>query len=182
MIESNIVEQLIIAGERAGQAVAVEKQLFPISIESKDIWEKLGFVFTGEKYNDVLQYAVFPDGWGSEKTDHNMWNNILDAQGRIRGTYFYKASFYDLRAFIYAPWCRYVPQWDWNEFYAYGYVLDQSVSPKQVIFRTDDVSLVEVSTSNDYEQNEATMKELKSQAKDWLVDNFPNYENPLMYW
>ena len=44
--------------------------------------------------------AQLPDGWRVEATDHSMWSNLLDDQGMVRGSIFYKAAFYDRDAFM----------------------------------------------------------------------------------
>lgn len=63
--------------------------------------ESLGFVF-GENIEDGTDLFVAvtaPDGWDIKRTDHSMWSNFVDEQGRIRGRQFYKGAFYDLDAF-----------------------------------------------------------------------------------
>lgn len=41
-----------------------------------------------------------PEGWAIRTTDHSMWNYLVDTQGHARARCFYKAAFYDRKAFI----------------------------------------------------------------------------------
>lgn len=52
------------------------------------------------KYNNLFYSVELPDGWEIKATDHSMWNDLLDNNGRKRASLFYKAAFYDERAFI----------------------------------------------------------------------------------
>jgi hypothetical protein len=41
-----------------------------------------------------------PDGWQKRATDHDMWSELVDADGVVVASMFYKAAFYDRRAFL----------------------------------------------------------------------------------
>ena len=41
-----------------------------------------------------------PNGWKKQATDHSMWSELIDDKGKVRATIFYKAAFYDQRAFL----------------------------------------------------------------------------------
>lgn len=60
--------------------------------------ESLGFVF-GDNLDELFVSVKAPEGWSIVRTDHSMWSNYVDEQGRIRGRQFYKGAFYDMDAF-----------------------------------------------------------------------------------
>ncbi len=72
--------------------------------EERERWEALGFVFGPPVHSgddpQLWVEVVFPLGWTVVPTDHSMWSDILDAQGRKRAMMFYKAAFYDQKAHV----------------------------------------------------------------------------------
>lgn len=64
-------------------------------------YEKHGIKVVGESNGDPLFVDVkLPEGWEIKGTGHSMWNEVLDNNGRVRATFFYKAAFYDRDAFL----------------------------------------------------------------------------------
>lgn len=88
--------------ERRGQEELLKSDVFPTDISgmtTEDL-EEMGFEFHGEVPNDpIFQFVTLPEGWGREGTDHDMWSYIVDETGKRRIGVFYKAAFYDRRAF-----------------------------------------------------------------------------------
>jgi len=75
--------------------------------EDQEALENLGFLFYDMKDDpdksddDTLQTVRVPVGWHFENTgDNGYWVNLVDPNGAIRGTQFYKGVFYDRRAFF----------------------------------------------------------------------------------
>ena len=63
--------------------------------------EAAGVRFLGEVEGDSLfQRVELPAGWTIKPTEHSMWSELLDDQGRKRAAVFYKAAFYDRKAHI----------------------------------------------------------------------------------
>ena len=60
--------------------------------------EALGFTNQGLVKDDIFVNITAPEGWTIAPTDHSMWSDIKDAEGRKRGGVFYKAAFYDRSA------------------------------------------------------------------------------------
>jgi len=84
--------------EAQGQKQLVASVLFPT--ERNGDFEALGFVFGDPLPDDPLFCnAEFPEGWRLVASDHSMWSEIVDETGARRGSVFYKAAFYDRRAF-----------------------------------------------------------------------------------
>lgn len=48
----------------------------------------------------LFSYVTLPAGWTVVPTEHSMWSNVLDDQGRVRAGSFYKAASYDRSAHI----------------------------------------------------------------------------------
>ncbi len=86
------------------------------SPEKKQQWEAVGFVF-GEPIPagriPLFVACLFPPGWSLKATDHSMWSNVVDDQGRPRASVFYKAAFYDTDAHTFGLSKRYVTDTDY---------------------------------------------------------------------
>lgn len=99
----------ILAQEARGQSELVQSVQLPIKgLLGRDraAWEALGVKIldasTGTvDANDALFCRVeLPAGWKKVPTDHAMWTDLVDADGKLRGRIFYKAAFYDRCAHI----------------------------------------------------------------------------------
>jgi hypothetical protein len=63
--------------------------------------EALGIELLAHHEDDPLFRRVrLPEGWGFRYTDHSMWTDLVDDNGKKRAGIFYKAAFYDRRASI----------------------------------------------------------------------------------
>lgn len=93
-------ETFITGQERAGQHELVHSDQLPAECD-RDALEALGFTLGNPDSSDPLFIpARFPVGWTREGSDHAMWSYLLDGYGRRRASIFYKAAFYDRRAFM----------------------------------------------------------------------------------
>lgn len=91
--QSGYIEEM----EAAGAAQMRESTVLP----TEGPWEEaeaLGFVRGGDT-DDLFCEASLPEGWSKDGTGHSMWTNIVDERGIVRAAIFYKAAFYDRRAF-----------------------------------------------------------------------------------
>jgi len=85
--------------ESAGQQSFVSSDTLPTDLRGKEILEAAGVKFLGVvEDDDMFQYVELPDGWKKVPTDHSMWSNLVDEQGRVRASIFYKGAFYDRSA------------------------------------------------------------------------------------
>ena len=165
--------EAIEAQERRGQADLNRSQMLPIdgTQKSQEVWERLGFIF-GEPYDDLFVNVQFPQGWTMQPTDHNMWSNLLDAEGRLRGQIFYKAAFYDRSAQV-SLRCRY-------QIIEPGYVIG---APAKVEVRDGDEVIYSVEHAVDAPtQLYPTLTELHKDAKIWLNETYPGWESIEAYW
>lgn len=56
-------------------------------------------VILSDVVDDLFQKVTLPRGWIVKPTDHSMWSDLIDDAGAKRASIFYKAAFYDRRAF-----------------------------------------------------------------------------------
>ncbi len=90
------------AQEAAGQVEFLTGDTLPQEIlrpETRSDLERFGIVF-GDEVDDLFIEAKLPEGWSRKGTDHSMWSEIRDEEGRCRMSVFYKAAFYDRKAHV----------------------------------------------------------------------------------
>lgn len=98
------------ASELRGQKELEQSSQLPFKIghrndmtieEVTSIYEKYGIKVLKQSNGDELFVdVILPEGWKIKGTSHSMWNNLIDQNGRIRASFFYKAAFYDRDAFL----------------------------------------------------------------------------------
>ncbi len=97
----------ILEMEASGQRQLVNSDVLPTEIQGdrdgtiKQSLINLGFKFGDAVNGDPLFTQVeLPAGWKKVGSDHDMWSYVHDDKGRQRISVFYKAAFYDRRAFM----------------------------------------------------------------------------------
>lgn len=60
----------------------------------------LGFEVIGDGADPLFYDVRMPEGFRIQATDHSMWSDLLDAEGKKVASIFYKAAYYDRRAFM----------------------------------------------------------------------------------
>lgn len=91
------------AQEAAGQREIVHSDVIPTKLNgcTEDDLTALGFKLGDVVDGDpMFRRATLPDNWTREGSDHAMWSYLLDGLGRRRASIFYKAAFYDRKAFL----------------------------------------------------------------------------------
>lgn len=88
------------AQEAAGQRAVCNSSRLPVEGSEHPAWAEIGITFGEPDSDGLFRPASLPDGWRIAPTDHNMWSDLLDNRGRRRAEIFYKAAFYDRRAFV----------------------------------------------------------------------------------
>ncbi len=134
---------------------------------SRETLKQMGITL-GAEVDDLFVKAQLPDGWTKRATDHAMWSDLLDEQGRRRAAIFYKAAFYDRSAHMslclrYRQDC-YEPCDD-----GYSTVVKDGKTTLHVIG---------VREKGDYRLGE----EHNKQALAWLDSHYPDWKDPLAYW
>lgn len=165
--EDNIVEHMEAEGQECViRNTMMAKRMWP----SREDFEQLGFSFEDIPGDEVLCYATLPQGWSMKKTDHSMWNDIIDQNGMIRGSMFYKASAYDRNAHMDLN-CRY---------YICSRYVDEDHLIKEVYFGNEkEILFVAGQTPIDAYDD---IEKLKALAKQYADENYPDWENVHAYW
>lgn len=131
-----------------------------------------GFTF-GEDADELFVNVTAPAGWAIRPTDHSMHSDIVDDQGRERGSIFYKAAFYDRRAD--GRWkARYRVEAEYTADYdVAGYrAIDGATGA--VLFRLD----VAAGDDNKYKRQAVAEKAVTDQ----LANRFPDHRSATAYW
>ena len=96
MNDSISLSALLIVGEKLGQVAVLMGDMLP----KENFGPLPAGVTMGDNIDALFVRASLPDGWRMQKTEHHMWTDIVDGEGRKRGELFYKASIYDRAAFV----------------------------------------------------------------------------------
>jgi hypothetical protein len=163
--------------ERSGQIEQSFKETLPVDMgEHRTQFEALGFVF-GESEGIFIE-AKFPKGWRKKPTEHSMWTDIVDDQGRKRGGIFYKAAFYDCRSAAHLE----------TRFS----VRDNYGNQERVVSVVDVSGKVEKKITGllapDWDDHAEGLRRVEKceQARReltaWLDENYPEWRSPLAYW
>lgn len=163
------------AQEKRGQLAQALKQTLPKDLgRDASLFTACGFIL-GKPVDHLFIEATFPEGWKKVPTDHSMWSDIVDDQGRKRGAIFYKAAFYDQSAHAHLE-NRFSVREDYERksktdkrvyvHDARGIVEKEVIVPLTGDFRTD------------YDKKEEVRKELR----EWLTAEFPEWQHPNAYW
>jgi len=159
------------AQEKRGQIEQSFLETLPIhgTAESRPVWEKLGFVF-GEPADDIFVSVKFPKGWTKKVTDHDMWTKLLDDKGRERAAIFYKAAFYDRSARV-SLTARF-------SYSSYDDAPEEGFSEVSIKDGGVVVKVIGKYKNRDYD----ALGQLEAEAKKWLTDNYPNWQDASDYW
>jgi hypothetical protein len=207
------------AQEARGQTKLVESLRMPKKLNSYEpefkgktaayLYEKWGCTI-GKSIDDLFIEVKLPEGWKKVSTDHAMWSKLLDNNGKIRATIFYKAAFYDMDAFL-SPSTRFHVTYEmvnWREEgrdtyerfmkeQRYGVIKDGD----DIIYKTEPESFTVPYPVPTYEervriprgespeghrewwhQHDQWEKSIHQKAEAILVAQFPDYEDHFKYW
>lgn len=151
--------------EARGQQRLLAAGLLPASIPSyglpvngAEVLRVWGVDLGGSLEGDPLfQRATLPAGWTLEPTEHPLWSELRDEQGRQRAGVFYKAAIYDRRAALHL--CSY-------------FSISRYEGPGgRVMFKVIDASGGERFEASDHHT-----------AIAWLETHYPNWRDPKAYW
>ena len=85
----------------------------PIECDDWDKLESWGIIKDAET-DPLFVSCVLPEGWSKVATDHSMWSNLVDNEGLIRASIFYKGAFYDRSAHTHVTTRRYYVSRNYN--------------------------------------------------------------------
>lgn len=148
----------------------------PRGIYIKDQYNLMGINVLSDSEEDELFFdVIMPKGWRKEATGHSMWNNLVDDKGRVRGTFFYKAAFYDRDSFMNFK-TRYEWKCDYSEKEFVGYHVWDS-EKQEVVFNAG--KMTKDCNEPDYFK---TQDKLRQDCENFLKNNFPQHEDINAYW
>jgi hypothetical protein len=169
------------AQEAAGQKTLCESSSFPKDLGrvSEEQLEAIGFIF-GEDIDDIFVSVTLPSGWKIVPTSHSMHNDLIDDKGRRRGGIFYKAASYDRHSDLSMD-SRYLAYRSPEDEYKSDLSYEERKNGKWFGFVKDCGSMIwktEAIKAPTFEQED----DLTEEARVWLTERYPDYENPFAYW
>lgn len=168
--------------EKQGQKELSESSQLPVKVNSpreiniNEQYALMGINVVGKTEGDELFLEIkLPNLWKIERTDHSMWNKLLDNKGRERASIFYKAAFYDRDSFINFS-TRYIWEGNYDREDSISFFVKDNATG-EIIFETEIMSK-DVNQVNYFKKQD----DLKDQCKEFLEVKFPEYENINAYW
>lgn len=150
---------------------------------TKQQYERMGIKIV-DTYDDLFYTVELPEGWKIEATDHSMWNNLIDNQGRKRANFFYKAAFYDRDAFI-----NFEHRFSYTISPFDNYETDATYEERKFkpwkLFLTDngnnikELTEIVATTNKEYFKIDDTLRKI---GKAYLNENYPEWEDINSYW
>jgi hypothetical protein len=157
--------------EADGQRTLVENAMVPKDImgATREQLTGLGFKF-GDDVDELFVACELPSGWTKRGTDHSMHSDLFDEQGRKRAGIFYKAAFYDRRAFM-----SILQRFSVNAY------LDGAQAGCLRVAALDGESVV--FDAGDYQRGDYDHRDrLRAACETWLSATHPGWQSPLAYW
>jgi hypothetical protein len=171
--------------EAAGQESFAQSETLPtdMSEDARNALEKSGVKFLGIIEDDpIFQYVELPEGWQKKPTSHSMYTDLVDANGKKRASIFYKAAFYDRSARLNIE-RRFCIQIDYQRLREERIAQARVHDVEEVIFTSQEVSFEDASDPTvKYQLQDIAVEEAKEEARKWLEENYPEWEDPSMYW
>ena len=173
------------ASEARGQHELVNSEVLPTQGSDDPAWAKMGVIFGEPVEGDpIFRSVTLPVGWKKEVTDHAMWNKLLDDKGRERGTFFYKAAFYDRRAHISVSG-RFGIRRVFGEKYDPKEPMQHEVidgGARVVATAREDVPEAAPFGSDAYRERDAVEKRQQAECEAWLAARYPEWKDPTAHW
>ena len=171
--------------EAEGQKVFVNSTTLPRRFLycTKEQLEKIGIKFL-ENADDLFVNVELPKGWEKRATNHSMWSELIDEKGRKRARIFYKAAFYDRDAHISIN-NRFSARRQPEDFYKSRMSCQERNAGKWagIVYDCDEIiwqTKWENPPKND--KDFAFDERIHNEAKNWLNENYPKWQEPTEYW
>jgi hypothetical protein len=163
--------------------------------EDKVVLEELGFKF-GEPVDKLFLAVTFPEGWKKKRTDHYMWNDLVDPKGKKRGSFFYKPDFWDQDAFLRLDHRYHVGRVhfpgnedhyrhfqcevkDWDEKILF--VGTRQTHPNPSHSRLEEAGSQEAHSAY-WKLSDELEKKARQECVDWIEARCPDHTNVRLYW
>jgi hypothetical protein len=179
--------------QRSATAELESVGALPVSLfgkGTKEILEGFGVIF-GEviESNPLFQSVTLPKGWSFEKTDIQYTTYLLDEYDRLRAEVVYKKCFWDPDAFL-----RLVTRYRTVRTFKDGGLCYQVLvnGDDKVLWETEILPEFTGERGDSEEEEEEYYLQLDAysqkknsliaQAKEYLNDHYPKWEDPTAYW
>lgn len=172
--------------EKREQENTVRNERLPIkanghSISAEEQYAKMGIEVIGA-YDDLFFSVKLPKGWKIEATDHSMWNNLIDLNGKIRATFFFKGAFYDRDAFS-----NFERRYSWKDMPFDSYETNATYEERKTrehYGKVYDGDREIFSTDEKHSHNEKWFEndEIKEECLEFLNKNYPDWKSVDAYW
>ena len=167
--------------EAEGQRSFTTSDTLPTEMghDDRKVLQKAGVKFGKPVPGDGLfTYVTLPEGWHKDGSSHDMWSYLVDDKGRKRASIFYKAAFYDRRAFLRTD-RRFGLIKDYEYEDANNAIKYTVTDGDTVVFTTQTYSFTGEQYKDDWRQKDEAAK---NEALSWLKENFPKWEDTGAYW
>jgi len=176
------------AQEAQGQKDFVADETLPKEFlySTRQELESMGVTF-GDDIDDLFVSVQLPEGWKKVPTAHSMWSRLLDERGRERASIFYKAAFYDRNAHIsvtkrFTYSVQPINGWN-NPNYREGEWRCVVLDSDKVIWEHPNYLEPEPKyDDNKWHDWYDKKQKLSQHGKDWLDDNYPDWNDVTAYW
>lgn len=177
MLAGNSLNDAILAQEAQGQTEVVHSDQIPLDGPNDGALIELGFELSLPQSDPLFRPCKFPDGWTKRPTDHSMYTEVLDEQGRVRGLIGYKAAFYDRWANFrlntrYTISTNYCDSTGKPVSYAFTHVQPVVKDCDKIIHSGKIIPMADYG-------DEAVEREVMIK---WLDENFPDHNSVKAYW
>jgi len=181
MLDPRFIENMEAAGQRE---LVKATDTLPSDGSDNPAWAAAGLVF-GEKVagDPLFRKVTLPAGWKKVATDHDMWSNLLDEKGCVRGKIFYKAAFYDRKATVY-PQPRFCVDSEFDGDYPAPcrYVI-RDARQKEPLFATEWAPEPEPEADPEVKREGYAKRDaLRKDAEAKLLKDRPDHRNAAAYW
>lgn len=159
------------------------KPLISIDDRLVEQWKAIGVVPIGPVEDDDIFWRVdIPKSWEIRRSEHPMSTALYDDQGRQRAYIFYKAAFYDRRAYI-----RMIPRFTVDiVFVDEDYEVGRSVwvaidnATRMEVFRSSVKTREECRQF--WSENNGPKDPHRIEVEEWVQRRHPEYLDPTKYW
>lgn len=189
-LENAVISEMpggIEAQEARGQRDFIASESLPkdFNVGTREQLESMGVVF-GDSIDDLFIEVQLPDGWKKVPTNHSMWSDLVDDEGRKRAAIFYKAAFYDRRAHIdlikrYTYEVRPVKGWDASDYWK-GEWCCVVTDGGEIIWKSDKHLEPEPSDKDKFIEWYDAKKSLGELGREWLELHYPDWNDLTSYW
>lgn len=158
-------------------------------------WAATGIEF-GDNIGEFFRRAKLPEGWTKVRTDHHLYTNLLDHNGRLRAKIMHDARMWDEAAWVglrrrYSVEQRFhhdgdpktsAPNFDIIQFEVQD--CGESVHKTRIVHLgpCPDWDDSTDARSAHYEKNDETRKALEKECVDWLDTKYPDWDKFSAYW